>query len=118
MNNIMLTANQARAKAQNDNVIFNEIRDIEDAILTAVDNGSYDVKVAGTTMTATVNTGPVPSPRSKARIYFNVWQGTQDDRAKFIQMAKIITYFTDLGYTIDRRTNNETGDTFTWLIYW
>lgn len=118
MNNIMLTAAQARAKTQNDNVIFNEIRDIEVAILTAIDNGSYDVKLAGTIMTGTVNTGPSPTPRSVARIYFNVWQGTADDRAKFIQMAKIISYFTDLGYTVDRRTNSETGDTFTWLIYW
>jgi hypothetical protein len=117
MKNIMLTATEARAKAQNDTVIFREIRDIEDAILTATASGGYDATVNGTTMTATNNVGS-PAPISQARIYFNVWQGSVDDRAKFVQMGKIITYFTDLGYSIERRTNPSTGDTFSWIISW
>lgn len=117
MNNIMLTANEARAKAQNDSVIFNEIRDIEDAILTAVSAGNYSVDVTGTTMTDTTTTG-TPAPIVAARLYFNTWQGTIDDRAKYVQMGKVIQYFTDLGYSIDRRTNALTGDTFKWVINW
>lgn len=113
----MLTAAEARAKAQNDSVIFKEIRDIEDAILTAAAAGDYDVTVSGTTMTATSTVG-TPTPISLARVYFNTWQGSVDDRAKFIQMGKVITYFTDLGYSIDRRTNPTTGDTFIWLVSW
>lgn len=109
----MLTAAQARAKAQNDVVIFNEIRDIEDAILTAVNSGLYEAEVVGTTMTATA----LPA-RTTAILYFNTWQGTIDDRAKFIQMGQIITYFTDLGYSIERRTNSVTSDTFKWIVSW
>ncbi len=117
MKNIMLTAAEARAKAQNDTVIFREIRDIEDAILTATSAGDYDATVNGTTMTATSSAGN-PSPISLARVYFNVWQGSVDDRAKFVQMGKIVNYFTDLGYSIERRTNPTTGDTFSWIVSW
>lgn len=113
----MLTAAQARAKAQNDTVIFSEIRDIEDAILTAVSSGLYDAAVTGTTMTATSTTGS-PAPIVAARLYFNTWQGTIDDRAKYVQMGQVIQYFTDLGYAIERRTNNLTGDTFKWVVSW
>ena len=35
MNNIMLNAQAARAKSSNDLVIFHEVRDIEEAVLTA-----------------------------------------------------------------------------------
>ena len=113
----MLTATEARAKSQNDSVIFNEIRDIEDAILTAVGLGLYDTDVIGTTMTATSTAG-TPAPIANARLYFSVWHGTIDDRAKFIQMGQVITYFTDLGYSIERRTNAITGDTFKWIVSW
>jgi len=109
----MLTAAEARAKTQNDTVIFNEIRDIEDTILTSVAAGLYDVNVFETTMTATDPVGVIA-----ARVYFTTWQGGVDDRAKFIQMNKVITYFTDLGYSIERRTNSTTGDTFNWHISW
>jgi hypothetical protein len=113
MSNIMLTAAQARAKAQNDVIVFNEIRDIEDAILTAVSAGLYEATVTGTTMTATT----MPD-RTTAILYFNTWQGIIDDRAKYIQMGQILTYFTNLGYSIERRTNSVTSDTFKWVVSW
>jgi hypothetical protein len=109
----MLTATQARAKSQNDSLIFNEVRDIEDAILTAIDNGLYEANVSGTVMTATTSPGTFDSI-----LYFNTWQGTIDDRAKYLQMGQIITYFTDLGYAIERRTNSLTGNTFKWVVSW
>jgi hypothetical protein len=109
----MLTATQARAKSQNDTLVFNEIRDIEDAILTAISAGLYEAIISGTTMTATA------SPESlTAIVYFNTWQGAIDDRAKYLQMGQIITYFTDLGYSIERRTNSLTGNTFKWVVSW
>jgi len=105
MKNVMLTATEARSKAQNDLVIFNEVRNIELAILTASANGLYQIVIDDTTMTISA-------------IYCNVWKGVTPDRAKEIQMASIIKYFTDLGYSIDRRTNPVTGTTFDWQIYW
>lgn len=102
---IMLTATQARSKAQNDLVIFNEVRNIEMAILTASASGSYNITVDTTTM-------------SSSAVYCNVWKGVVADRAKEIQMAQIIKYFTDLGYSIERKTNSITGTTFDWVVYW
>lgn len=113
MTNIMLTANQARTKSQNDVLVFNEIRDIEDAILVAVSTGLYEATVTGTTMTATALPG-----RTTAILYFNTWQGTIDDRAKYLQMGTVLKYFTDLGYSIERRTNSTTSDTFKWVVSW
>ena len=101
----MLTATEARAKAQNDVTIFNEIRELEDAILSAISNGSYSAEATGTTMTLSVT-------------YCNVWQGVTEDRAKFIQMGQVVTYFTDLGYSIERRVNSSTGNTFKWIVSW
>ena len=105
MKNVMLTATEARSKAQNDVVIFNEIREIEDQILTAIADGDYSVEVTGTVMTLSVS-------------YHNVWQGVTEDRAKYIQMGQIVTYFTDLGYGVERRTNSSTSNTFKWIISW
>jgi hypothetical protein len=102
---IMLTATQARSKAQNDLVIFNEVRNIELAILTASAAGLYDLILNSTTMTSST-------------IYCNVWKGVTADRAKEVQMAAIVKYFTDLGYSIERKTNSTTGTTFDWQVYW
>jgi hypothetical protein len=101
----MLTATQARSKAQNDLVIFNEVRNIELAILTASAAGSYDITLDSTTMTTSA-------------VYCNVWKGVTSDRAKEVQMAAVVKYFTDLGYSIERRTNSITGTTFDWIVYW
>jgi hypothetical protein len=102
---IMLTATQARSKAQNDLAIFNEVRNIELAILTASAAGNYSITLDNTTM-------------STSATYCNVWKGVVADRAKEIQMASIIKYFTDLGYSIERRTNSVTGTTFDWVVNW
>lgn len=112
MAGIMLTAAQARAKSRNDVVIFNEIRDIEDAILAAANAGQLDATVIATTMTDTGD------GIDTAREYFKAWQGTVPNRAKEQQMADVVEYFVNLGYQIDRRANPNTGDTFRWLIYW
>jgi hypothetical protein len=112
MTSIMLNATQARAKAQNDLVIFNEVRTIELAILTAVAAGNYQIETTNSAMTDT-GTG-----RSTATAYYNAWQGITSDRSKDVQMLSVIKYFSDLGYNIERRTNAATGDTFKWLIYW
>jgi hypothetical protein len=101
----MLTAVQARNKAQNDLTIFNEVRDIEEAVLSACIDGVYNITLDSTTMTTSV-------------IYANVWKGVVADRSKEIQMSAVIKYFTDLGYSIERRSNTTTGTTFDWQVFW
>ena len=101
----MLTATEARAKAQNDLVRFNEVRDIELAILTASADGYYEITIEDSAMTISAT-------------YANVWKGVVNDRAKEIQMASVIKYFTDLGYSIERKINSTSGTTFVWQVYW
>jgi len=105
MKNIMLTAVEARAKAQNDLGMFTEIRNIEEAILIASAAGNYEVVLSNTVMTISV-------------VYCNVWKGAVADRAKEIQMASVVKYFTDLGYSVQRRVNPATGTTFNWVVNW
>jgi hypothetical protein len=133
----MLTANQARAKARNDWIIYNEIRSIERAILKAA--GATE-SYMGAVLTNTLMTGALPDaissegsdimivaadipleatdPQIVARLYNQVWQGSKTDRAMDLQMAEIVKYFTDLGYSINRKVNRSTGDTFKWIVYW
>ena len=70
-------------------------------------NAALGINVAGGTLTA-INPDSI--------IYNNVWQGTGTDRAKTDQMNQVMSYFTNLGYTIDRQTNSLTGKTFKWVI--
>ena len=105
MKNVMLTATEARNKAQNDLVIFNEVRDIELSILTASAAGQYEITIEDSAMTISA-------------IYANVWKGVVSDRAKETQMSNVIKYFTDLGYSIERKTNAVSGTTFVWQVYW
>lgn len=112
MKTLMLTAIQARSKARNDIVIFNEIRNLEEAVISAADVGLLEVVVGTTTMTDSTD-GIVT-----ARLYSRTWQGMETDRAREQQMASVIEYFSNLGYQIDRRTNPATGDTFKWHIFW
>ena len=48
--------------------------------------------------------------------YYQVWQGTVEDRAKADEMRQVIDYFKNLGYTIERQTNTSTNKTFKWVI--
>jgi hypothetical protein len=134
---VMLTAAQARAKARNDWIIYNEIRAIERAILKAA---SATESYMGAVLTNTHMTGALPDvissegddimvvesdipltdtdPQVVARLYLQVWQGSKTDRSKDLQMAEIVKYFADLGYIINRKVNRSTGDTFKWIIYW
>lgn len=105
----MLTANESRSKSRNDLVIFNEIRDIESDILAAVGLGAYESNTADTVMT-------LPSS-STALVYFNAWNGL-NDRTKLVQMNAVVDYFSSLGYSIERRVNELSGNTFIWNVMW
>lgn len=115
MSRVMLTAGEARAKALQDLVVLREIRDLEEAIIEATSNGNYTVSVSSTTTMAknSTDTGYVVATQ-----YYDTWTGSRDDRAKALQMEKVLTYFSDLGYTIDRQTNSSTNTTFKWTVSW
>lgn len=108
----MLTASESRSKSRNDRVIFDEIRDIESAILDALDLGDYEATLDDTTMTDT-GTGI-----AVARQYYGTWTAVDQDRKRTVQMNSVVDYFTALGYSIERRLNSTTGDTFIWYVAW
>jgi hypothetical protein len=50
--------------------------------------------------------------------YFNVWSNLVSDRKLKSEMDMVVTYFEKLGYSITRRTNLNTSNTFEWIIQW
>lgn len=115
MSRVMLTASEARVKSLQDIFVLREIRDLEEEILLASADGAVQV-VAVTTSTMAKNSADVGY--ALAAEYFDTWTGARDDRQKNLQMNKVVQYFSDLGYTIDRQTNPNTQTTFQWVVAW
>lgn len=115
MSRVMLTAAEARAKALQDLIVLREIRDLEEEILLAAADGAVEVVVS---ITSTMAKGSADTGYAMATEYFDTWTGARDDRQKYLQMEKVIGYFSDLGYTIDRRINSATNTTFKWVVAW
>lgn len=82
-----------------------ETHNIETAIELAVATGLLEATVSFT-------------PMATNTLYYQVWQNLLTDRAKSAQMAAVIQYFTDLGYTIVQKLNTTTNNTFFWDILW
>jgi len=116
MSRVMLTAAEARVKSLQDVYVIREIRDLEEAVIIASGSGAMQVIVALTSTMAKAT--PADAGYAVAVQYYNAWQGTTDDRQKILQMNKVIQYFTDLGYTIDRQTNVTSQTTFQWVVAW
>lgn len=51
-------------------------------------------------------------------LYYNTWIGTITDRSLQSQMDQVVRYFTNLGFKIERISNQQTGITFRWHAYW
>jgi len=115
MSRIMLTAGEARTKALQDIYVLREIRDLEEQIILASADGEVEVTVSST---STMAKNPSDTGYSVAAEYYDTWTGARNDRQKTLQMNKVIQYFSDLGYTIDRVTNPASQTTFQWVIAW
>jgi len=115
MSRVMLTASEARLKSLQDIFVLREIRDLEEAVLFAAAEGAVEVTVS---TTSTMAKNPNDTGYALATQYCNTWTGVHDDRQKTLQMAKVIQYFSDLGYTIDRQINPTGQATFQWVIAW
>jgi hypothetical protein len=111
----MLTAAEARVKSLQDVFVIREIRDIEEEILLASTDGRVEVIIPRTT-TMAKNLGDLDY--ALATEYFDAWAGSRDDRQKVLQMEKVLKYFSDLGYLIERQTNPTSNATFQWVVAW
>jgi hypothetical protein len=193
------TGPEARIGARNNIIIFNEIRDIEYAILTAIDAGQLSVAVENTFMTDTTqflpvqiqqfdlftdlietltphglvsgvpvrfqSTGTLPNPvsqnlfyyahvitptdfkicitqpdavaginfidintpgtgtasvrqQSQSELYYLAWKNLVPSRVLEDQMNQVIQNFKNLQYSIVRKTNPQTQNTFFWELQW
>lgn len=115
MSRVMLTATEARVKSLQDIFVLREIRDLEEEVLLAAADGAVEVVV---TTTSTMAKNPADAGYALATEYYDTWVGSRDDRQKTLQMNKVIQYFSDLGYTIDRQSNPSTETTFQWVVAW
>lgn len=115
MSRVMLTAAEARMKSLQDIYVLREIRDLEEAVILATDSGGVSVTLSNT---STMAKNPTDEGYALANEYYNTWTGVNDDRQKRLQMAKVIQYFSDLGYTIERQVNPVGETTFQWIVAW
>ena len=85
---------------------------------TAGATWSYEIG-AGTANTALgVVAGVYTLPNPTSIVYYTTWQGSTTNRAIQNQMEQVITYFSNLGYKIERLTNTSTTRTIKWYVYW
>jgi hypothetical protein len=111
-----ISAKQAREKARKDSVIQSETASIEATILVAVEAGTLSATVNdNTTMTESTS---ADAAQVLAENYHSVWQGGTTDATKSDQMAQVIKYFVDLGYSIHREINTSSNTTFKWVVSW
>ena len=108
-----LNAAQARAKANADLIVFEEVYAIMKEVINQSAIGAYEAYVADDT----IMTDSTPTT-SDSENYFSAWQGTLQDRALISQMENVMRHFVNLGYKIERVTNTATSTTFKWHIYW
>jgi len=86
---------------------------------SASQNWQYEINSGGTaTAKLGLTTGLYTIPDPQSVTYFNVWQGTQTDRAIFQQIQSVEKYFSNLGYRIQKTSNPLTNKTFSWNLYW
>lgn len=121
-NNIFITAREARNGARNNLAIFNEVRDIEFSILTAITNGAYSTIINDSPMTQLLGSGGIPGT---GQPYFRVWRNldvgvitTWDQNALRDQMDHVINHFKDLEYCILRKMLAVDSLVFYWELSW
>lgn len=104
------TASEMRTKKKESVEVYDEICAIKRAILLANEACLLEVCVDGTLMTT--------EGSEESEFYFKVWKGQEEDPTKELWMQTVIECIEGMGYTIDRVTNCDTGDTFKWCIFW
>ena len=112
----MLTSSNIITNIQNNYTVETEIYLLYVAILIAKDSGYNTVIVNNTTVTAVNGTDVTGSPITLDITYYSVWQNNTIDNRKSIEMQKVIDNFTQLGYTINRKSDDM--EHLYWQINW
>ncbi len=92
------------------------------ALKIASDNNNFTLTLSagsGTLLGDLGLTAATTTATAVSKVYYNVWQGTATNTTYTQQMAEVIKYFTDKGYTIARQKNTDTTNTtFKWYVTW
>jgi hypothetical protein len=92
------------------------------ALKIASDNNNFTLILAvgtGTILGDLGLTAATTTATAVSKDYYNVWQGTATNTTYTQQMAEVVKYFTDKGYTIVRQKNADTTNTtFKWYVTW
>ena len=92
------------------------------ALKIASDNNNFTLILAAATGTILGDLGltaATTTATAVSKTYYNVWQGTATNTTYTQQMAEVVKYFTDKGYTIVRQKNADTTNTtFKWYVTW
>lgn len=106
---IFPTAKQSRFKSRSTSVIFDETTDVMSKVITASEDGSLSVEIQDTYMT---------TPGTIAEEYWLVWKNINRDDVLQDQMNCVVRNLNDKGYSVNRKTNPVTDNTFIWVIRW
>lgn len=113
----MISASDAKTQNINSVTTETEIFLINLNILKNVNVGNNTVVVNNISNTEVNGTYVIGTPMSiVANTYYNVWQGITADNYKTYEMNKVIDYFTKLGYTINRKSDDM--EHLYWQITW
>ena len=114
------TGAQARERAQNNNVIAQQIAIMEVAVLNAVASNAFSATISNTSTVSiqgtTITGSPMTDNDTDGLNYYKAWQGTITDAVKTEQMNEVIAHFEGKGYTIARKSSS--GTYFYWEISW
>ena len=116
------TATLARDRGQDNSLIAQEISILELRVLAAIAANALTITATDLT-TVTVNgttiTGsPMTTNDAVGESFYSVWKGNTTSTLKTEQMSEVMTHFTSKKYTIVRKKNTTTNDTFYWEISW
>lgn len=112
----MLTATNARTNTITNLDIETEIALLNLNILEAVNRGDIYTTVAKNTNTSIMGTTVTGTPLTLNPISYLVWQNLVTDNLLTLKMGQVIDYYSQLGYTVSRKTTD--GTNITWQISW
>lgn len=114
------TGSQARERAQDNNLLNQQIAIMEIAVLDTIASSAFSVNITDSSTVSiqgtTITGSPMTDNDTLGETYYKAWQGTITDKVKVEQMNEVIAHFENKGYTIARKSSS--GTYFYWQISW
>jgi hypothetical protein len=110
----MLTSTELKTGTLTNTTVETEIALLNLNILSSVETNT--VNVTGETETDVNGITVTGTPMTVSNVYYPVWQGTVTNTFIQSEMQKVIDYFSKLGYTINRKSDDM--EHLFWTISW